>query len=64
MELKNGQRVASEYAGRVHVTRSKDDSPRISLYHVWAVCIAVPAVSESSNHLFQDMSAFVKALSQ
>ncbi|KAL6362134.1 hypothetical protein LRP88_04209 [Fusarium phalaenopsidis] len=36
MEFKNGQRVASEYAGRVHVTGSQGDSPRISLYQVWA----------------------------
>lgn len=64
MEFKNGQRVASEYASRVHITRSQDDSPRITLYQVWAVCIAVLAVSQLSNHLFQDMSAFVKALSQ
>ncbi|KAL2678494.1 hypothetical protein Neosp_009240 [[Neocosmospora] mangrovei] len=41
MEFKNGQRIASEYAGRVQITRSQDGSPRISLYQVWALSLKV-----------------------
>ncbi|RSM06687.1 hypothetical protein CEP52_005564 [Fusarium oligoseptatum] len=36
MEFKNGQRVASEYAGRIRVTRSQGENPKISHYQVWA----------------------------
>ncbi|RSL49528.1 hypothetical protein CEP54_012379 [Fusarium duplospermum] len=32
MEFKNGQRIGSDYAGRIRVTHYQDDNPRISLY--------------------------------